>query len=662
MVDREADHPGQVVEVEPVHDVRAMGLHGLHAEVQALGDLLRGETLRDELQHLPLPRCQQFPWVLSLADPAAVVLDHLVRDGGAQVRLSPTSRSHRDFELGRVGRLQQVPPSPDAERPQHVLLVGVHRQHHHLAAGGRSASELATHLETVQARQGHVDEGHVDVRALRPPQSLPAVPGFDDDLEPRDLLEQPPDPGPDEVVILDEHQTDARPGGAQEETSRMEEVARGCYDPYYMNPRPDLDSGLRIALPYLLVSFLWILLTDWLVEQSLASRWYDEAQTAKGLLFVVGSAVLVFVLASAERARGTAVLDDLRTTRDQLRRAQRIGRIGSWEVDLRSDVLSWSDQVFEIFGIPREAFWETEEEFFALVHPEDRDSLRADREAFLAGEGDLDARHRIIRPDGEIRWVHERAHLETDEEGTPIRMVGTVQEVSELVEVERRLEAQARDLRSLSQRLLEAQESERRAIARELHDQIGQSLTLAHLALQRAARDEDCVEPVHEAQASVAETLDRVRNLSLDLRPALLDDLGLLAALRWLADRQSRALEVEISLRADIGEELVPPLLRVPAYRVVQEALTNAVRHGQAKAVRVELARKGDRLLVTVRDDGRGFDPEGSFLRAREGASLGLLGMKERTELAGGDFAIRSVVGEGTEVLALFPLDSPPSA
>ncbi len=140
-----------------------------------------------------------------------------------------------------------------------------------------------------------------------------------------------------------------------------------------------------------------------------------------------------------------SALDQLETTRDHLLRAQAVGRIGSWDVDLAQDRLEWSDQVFEIFGIAPEEFGHTEEAFFALVHPEDRERLLLERAAWLERGGDLDWEHRIVRPNGEVRWVHERARVINGPDGRPSHTTGTVHDITD----RRRQETRLRELQEL---------------------------------------------------------------------------------------------------------------------------------------------------------------------------------------------------------------------
>jgi signal transduction histidine kinase len=230
---------------------------------------------------------------------------------------------------------------------------------------------------------------------------------------------------------------------------------------------------------------------------------------------------------------------------------------------------------------------------------------------------------------------------------------------AELAAANAALRAEQERLQVLSRQLLQAQETERRRIARELHDEIGQVLTAVKInlqALQRAAAPAAPHPGLQESMAIVDRAVQQVRNLSLDLRPSLLDDLGLVAALRWYVDRQSARAGYHGQLIADPPDLTVPPDVATTCFRVAQEALTNVVRHARAKRVRVELRREDGALQLVVRDDGIGFDVAGASRRAARGASLGLLGMQERVQLVGGQMELESAPGHGTEVRVSLPL------
>lgn len=216
-------------------------------------------------------------------------------------------------------------------------------------------------------------------------------------------------------------------------------------------------------------------------------------------------------------------------------------------------------------------------------------------------------------------------------------------------------------LRLLSQQLLEVQESERRHIARELHDEIGQALTAVKVNLQASLRlaGTQTLTPYLEESISIIErTFQQIRNLSLELRPSLLDDLGVVAALRWYIDRQARRAGFEARFLFDPPELHFSPELETTCFRVVQEALTNVVRHAHAKNVLVELNQSGSEVELLIRDDGIGFDVRSAMQHAGD-ISLGLVGMQERVQLIGGWITIESDPDSGTEILAHFPVNRP---
>jgi signal transduction histidine kinase len=209
-------------------------------------------------------------------------------------------------------------------------------------------------------------------------------------------------------------------------------------------------------------------------------------------------------------------------------------------------------------------------------------------------------------------------------------------------------------LQALSRKLIEAQEAERRAVARELHDDFGQMLTAIKLDLMRRDRGDA------ETIALVDGAIGRVRELAHDLRPPMLDELGLPASLRWYVEREARRAGLDLRLLIDMPETRPAPTVETTCFRVAQEAFTNLIRHAQARRVDVELGVAAGALQLVVRDDGRGFDLAAAGRRAAQGESLGLLSMQERVALAGGELKIDSAPGHGTTVRARFLLQTHP--
>ena len=214
----------------------------------------------------------------------------------------------------------------------------------------------------------------------------------------------------------------------------------------------------------------------------------------------------------------------------------------------------------------------------------------------------------------------------------------------------------------LARQLLQAQELERRRLARELHDEIGQALTAVKLnleALERQLRGKHSKALV-ESLAIVDTALQQVRGMSLDLRPAILDDLGLAAALRWYVDRQAQRAGISMEFINESPGARSSVLLETTCFRVAQEALTNVLRHAKAKRVSVRIRQEPDALNLYIEDDGIGFDTEQAHLRAIGGGSLGLLNMQERVILAGGRLDVTSTPGGGTAVRVCLPLGEQP--
>ena len=343
--------------------------------------------------------------------------------------------------------------------------------------------------------------------------------------------------------------------------------------------------------------------------------------------------------------------DELRRSRRVLEEAQEVAHIGGWEWDLEGNQITWTLETFRIFGCAPESYRPTFDSFLELIHPDDRAHVVEVNERTRRAGGDFAYDARITPPKGCMRWIHVRGHAEGNSARQVVRMMGIVQDITERKGSE--------DVRKrLVDRLISAHEEERSRISRELHDGPGQSLT----ALLVGLRGIEDARSLGEARLSaarqrelVAQIMDDLSRMARGLRPTVLDDLGLLAALQ-LAGDQAGLFGFEVTLDAKaIGR--LPREVETTFYRVVQETLTNAARHSRARLVRIKVERRRDQARLTVTDDGCGFDVDRVL---GGGVHLGLHGIRERAELLAGKAEIRSVPGEGTTVSVTVPLKGTP--
>ncbi len=311
-----------------------------------------------------------------------------------------------------------------------------------------------------------------------------------------------------------------------------------------------------------------------------------------------------------------------------------------------------SPQIEQMLGFTQEEWLNDPVRWYQQIHPEDkaRWSLEA-AGLFMSGQP-LKALYRVLARDGHVVWFHCEAKMVRNDDGQPWFIHGVAFDISELKRAEASGHEYAERLKSLSRRLMEVQEAERRNIALELHDEIGQVLTGLKLTLEMGARlpPEEVSNGLAEARVLVNELMARVRKLSLDLRPAMLDDLGLLPALLWHFEHYTAQTHVRVNFKhSGLEKRRFGPEVETAAYRMVQEALTNIARHAQVQEATVRISTHPQTLVIEVEDRGLGFDVD-STLSA--GETSGLAGMRERAALLGGSLNITSHQGSGTRLSA----------
>jgi len=345
---------------------------------------------------------------------------------------------------------------------------------------------------------------------------------------------------------------------------------------------------------------------------------------------------------------------------ESLAEAQRIAHMGNWHWNIETNELAWSDEVYRIFGLHPQEFGATYNAFLEFVHAGDREAVKEAVTRSLADPSILyGIEHRIVRPDHSERIVHERGEVTFDDGGRPIRMIGTVQDITERKQAEQMLQRSQEELRRLSVQLLSVQEEERKRIARELHDGIGQSLSAMKFLLENRLhwmeknfppgnlRDLESMVPM------IQNAIEEVRRIQSDLRPPILDDLGILATISWFCrEYQGIYGSIRVQRQLEVEEDEVPPPLKTVIYRVLQEAMNNVAKHSQATKILLSLRKVNDCLELVIQDNGVGVELDRIISRKSEKYGFGLSSMRERTELSGGFFSVQSGKGKGTTIQA----------
>ena len=348
--------------------------------------------------------------------------------------------------------------------------------------------------------------------------------------------------------------------------------------------------------------------------------------------------------------------ESLQNSEIRLTEAQKLGRIGSWMFDVETREFVWSDEVYKLFERDLSLGPPTEAEEAAYYSA---DQARASQEYFrrAISEGlDLQYDLETNLPSGRTAFFSFLLKPTKDKNGHITRLFGTVQEITERKRAELELKKVNKQLRTLTNYWQTSIETERTTIAREIHDDFGQSMTALKMDLtwleNRLPKGDKRIERIQGMNKLVDDSITLMRRIATQLRPNLLDDLGLDAALEWQAKEFSRrsGIRCELNLpEIDLG---LNPSMSTSVFRIFQESLTNINRHAQATQVTVTLEQKDWTMVLTIQDDGHGIIEK----EITASHSLGLLGMRERAAQWGGEVNIQGVSGKGTTVTVRIPL------
>jgi len=342
----------------------------------------------------------------------------------------------------------------------------------------------------------------------------------------------------------------------------------------------------------------------------------------------------------------------LRESEERLRLAAQVGKMYAFDWNAVTDVIVRSGEATHILGLVSDPVSFTKQELLASVHPEDQAKFIDSLTEFTPERPNSQVSFRILRPDGSVIWVERTGHAFFDEQGRMVRMIGMVADVTE-----RKLAEET--LSKVGGRLIEAHEEERTRIARELHDDIGQRLAL--LANNLELMEQDPPDSIAEVRKRIYEDLKRLREIASDLQAmshrlhsSKLQFLGIVAAAKSFCQELAEQHQVEIDFTDVDIPTAVPEEISLCLYRVMQEALQNAVKHSGGRHIEVELRGTPDGIHLFVRDAGLGFDPQA----LANNRGLGLVSMQERVNLLKGTFSIGSRPGCGTTIHACLPLNT----
>lgn len=344
----------------------------------------------------------------------------------------------------------------------------------------------------------------------------------------------------------------------------------------------------------------------------------------------------------------------------RFREAQRVARVGSWEFDVVQSTITWSEEMYRMYGLDPDLFHPAFDNVMALITPEDRPIVLKSSERCMHERRPFVYDIRVRRSDGQTRILHCRGHPVADSAGIVTRVLGTAQDVTDRRQTEERLRDSQRRLRALTARREAILEEERARISREIHDELGQILTASKLDVawvRDSLRDAlpqapaDIRARLDDLASRLDATVKTVRRITTELRPVVLDQLGLAPAVEWLARDFAHRTGLACAVRASLEGHL-PRETATGMFRILQEALTNVARHAGATAVRVELRAVDHTVCLEVSDDGRGI----SAAEISGSDGLGIMGMRERAILLGGALELSALEPSGTRLSVWAPI------
>jgi len=357
------------------------------------------------------------------------------------------------------------------------------------------------------------------------------------------------------------------------------------------------------------------------------------------------------------------IIEQLVKSEERLHLALEAVNDGLWDWNIKNDNIYFSPRWISMLGYEDKRSLRKISSWSELIHPDDGERVAMDLKRHLDGRStSFVSEFRMQTAWHDWKWILARGKVvERDDRGQPVRMVGTHTDIHARKKVEEALVQSEQNIRHLSRQLIKQSENEKKRIAQDLHDDFGQMLTALQLGIEMVQKQQ--FEDSQELEFHCARLLGTIdylerelHSLCDNLRPVVLDDLGLAATLQWIAkelDRQTPGTAIKVKLNNQ--DKRLPADIELVFYRIAQEAMNNALKHANASRIDVELLQ-GERLVtLRISDNGSGFDKSGQKRQASLRWGLGLLGMHERAAAIGGNVVIKSTPGTGTIVECTAP-------
>jgi PAS domain S-box-containing protein len=334
-----------------------------------------------------------------------------------------------------------------------------------------------------------------------------------------------------------------------------------------------------------------------------------------------------------------------------------------WDWDLVNGNMWWNENFYTLFLLEKEKVKKDINSWYEGLHPDDLERAKKSlHTAIETRENTWSEEYRFLKSNGEIVEIFDRGYLIYNADGSPYRMIGSMLDITERKKADQEILRSREDLRKLSNHIENIREEERLNVAREIHDELGQQLTVLKMDVSRIGKkitikEEKLLPDINEILASINKMVETVRKISAELRPGLLDDLGLVAALEWYSQDFSKRTGIKTSFISGITDDQFPQQLNIGLFRIFQESLTNIARHAEAREADVSLIWQDHQLVLLIEDDGKGFDPH----IINDKKTLGFIGMKERAKMIGGSYNVYSAPGKGTIIEVVVPFKMPES-